>query len=703
MHTGDRVLAKGTGRPRRRPRALAAAALAMAMAALAPAAPASAATIPVTSTAPAVSPTDGVCSLREAIAAAGSDRASGPAAGECPAGQGADTIVLAPRADYALSEQDNVSHGSNGLPALATDVTVRGNGAVIERTAGGPDLRFFAVLAGHLTLQDLTLRGGLTRAGDGGGAVYSRGFLTFDGVTLSGNVVAPIDAFGQSAGPSEGGAVLNDHGTLILANSTLTGNSAAGGRGGAVFNLDGPAVVANSSLVGNGAAAGGALYDLGSDPAGAGSGDPVPAVVTLSNSILAGSAGDASDVVSDQPASAAGGAANVQRATVYATAPNIVERAATVGGGTIDGTPIAADPRLGPLGDSAGPGMQTMAPQPGSPALGAGRAPGCPRADERGLLRPLGACELGAVELDPVADPLLSHLPRRSAAIYGVASNSSPIAGLRSGAAARAYSPSGLSHCYELVPLRRPTYLRDLTGSIVRRRDGRPFLIVQGIVAVTRLEARRTPAGLVYEMWGPPSQPLSYSGGIQASALARPPTRLSRAALAECGRGSGRAAPDLRRHGRPVSYRIEPRAIPARIGYRGPGGLLIPYQNYGHFYAQDLIVRAGVAVAHDYTPIAWTWVVSPRPCHPTAARCRNVGGGVARAMVRRGTTFVPSAVQPIVGLAANDPRSWVAAVYGRVGTGRERIYGWVVAAHHDGRTGHTIRHLACSSSSCRGG
>jgi len=34
-------------------------------------------------------------------------------------------------------------------------------------------------------------------------------------------------------------------------------------------------------------------------------------------------------------------------------------------------------------------------------------------------------------------------------------------------------------------------------------------------------------------------------------------------------------------------------------------------------------------------------------------------------------------------------------VYGRASSGSQRIYGWLAAAHHDGATGRTIRHLAC--------
>src|SRR3954452_4741746 len=62
---------------------------------------ASAADLTPTTTADVVAQ-DGACSLREAVDAANADAPSGPATGECPAGSGADRILLAP-AEYRLT------------------------------------------------------------------------------------------------------------------------------------------------------------------------------------------------------------------------------------------------------------------------------------------------------------------------------------------------------------------------------------------------------------------------------------------------------------------------------------------------------------------------------------------------------------------------------------------------------------------------
>ena len=65
---------------------------------------------------------------------------------------------------------------------------------------------------------------------------------------------------------------------------------------------------------------------------------------------------------------------------------------------TPDSAIIFQDPLLGPLADNGGPN-QTMALQPGSPAIDAGNA-ACPGADQRGINRPQGSgCDIGAFEL----------------------------------------------------------------------------------------------------------------------------------------------------------------------------------------------------------------------------------------------------------------------------------------------------------------
>src|SRR5262245_60853942 len=90
---------------------------------------------------------------------------------------GANTITLAPGAIFTLTAADNATDGGNGLPVVAAgdDLTIVGSGDLIERSAaaGTPAFRLLDVAAGAaLTLENLTLQGGLARPG--GGAVSNQ-------------------------------------------------------------------------------------------------------------------------------------------------------------------------------------------------------------------------------------------------------------------------------------------------------------------------------------------------------------------------------------------------------------------------------------------------------------------------------------------------------------------------------------------------
>jgi CSLREA domain-containing protein len=78
------------------------------------------------------------CTLRDAITAANEDKATGG----CVAGTGADTIVLDAGATYVLTTVDNdmgALGGPNGLPVIASDIQIDGNGARIERSREAPE------------------------------------------------------------------------------------------------------------------------------------------------------------------------------------------------------------------------------------------------------------------------------------------------------------------------------------------------------------------------------------------------------------------------------------------------------------------------------------------------------------------------------------------------------------------------------------
>ena len=102
--------------------------------------PALAATIPV----------GGSCTLVNAITAANTDSATGG----CPAGGGADTIVLPIGSTQTLTEINNNTYGLTGLPVISSVITVEGQGSTIRRDSGAPEFRILAVNStGDLTLQ----------------------------------------------------------------------------------------------------------------------------------------------------------------------------------------------------------------------------------------------------------------------------------------------------------------------------------------------------------------------------------------------------------------------------------------------------------------------------------------------------------------------------------------------------------------------
>jgi hypothetical protein len=79
------------------------------------------------------------CSLVNAITAANTDNAIGL----CPAGSGADTIVLPVNSTHTLTQINNQFVGPSGLPVITSPITIAGNRSTIARStgAGTPDFR----------------------------------------------------------------------------------------------------------------------------------------------------------------------------------------------------------------------------------------------------------------------------------------------------------------------------------------------------------------------------------------------------------------------------------------------------------------------------------------------------------------------------------------------------------------------------------
>lgn len=223
---------------------------------------------------------DDLCSLREAMHNAESTAQVDN--DDCPAGSGGlDILELAAEALYTLTDADPSASGANGLPIVTTALTIRGNGAVIERdpTFGcSPDKVHdadeFRILmvdsGGDVTLEDLTLRGGCADGNgspnDGGGILVNNGSLTLTRVLIDGNtawdksggldtsgaaVLINDSVFTDNSAGGGGGAIGNGGGsTMTITGSTVSGNGSGGEGGGGIGNF-GTLVVRNSTISGN--------------------------------------------------------------------------------------------------------------------------------------------------------------------------------------------------------------------------------------------------------------------------------------------------------------------------------------------------------------------------------------------------------------------------------------------------------------------
>ena len=239
-----------------------------------------------------------------------------------------DTIELATNSTYTLTV---INNDTNGLPVIGSDgghkLVIHGNGATLQRsTAGGtPAFRIFQI-------------------GTGAGVTIDR--LTI----MNGN---------QNVSGGEGGGIDNNHATLTITNSTLSGNSATTGGG-----------ILNSGFDGS-------------------------ATLSIGGTVL----------------NAGGSGANIfnNSGTVTSLGYNL---SSDDGGGflTGPGDQINTNPMLGLLQNNGGPTF-THALLVGSPAIDSGR----PEFDQRGpeFNRVVnGRIDIGAFEVQPTPTPTTTITPR---------------------------------------------------------------------------------------------------------------------------------------------------------------------------------------------------------------------------------------------------------------------------------------------------
>jgi hypothetical protein len=186
---------------------------------------------------------DGLCSLREAVAAIniGADDTDDCANSAVEAYGDDDRITFDPALDGTPLLLD-------GQMQIDVPLTIIGNGAAATVLDAQQIDRFFIVppsTAGNFTLRGLTLSNGNT-GGAGGAIRYAPvGILTIEDSTLSGN--------STSGAITPGGAIYAEAGEVVIRRSILSGNSTEGLQafGGAIRAAGAPVTIEESALTGN--------------------------------------------------------------------------------------------------------------------------------------------------------------------------------------------------------------------------------------------------------------------------------------------------------------------------------------------------------------------------------------------------------------------------------------------------------------------
>jgi CSLREA domain-containing protein len=378
--------------------------------------PVRAAALVVTTTADELN-TDGLCSLREAVANANADDQSGSV--DCAPGAGHDTITFGVSGTIVLGSALTIDE-PDGL-------TIRGpTGGII--ISGNHAVGVLQIFGGTNTLAGLTIVDG--SAGNGGG-IFTSGTLTVSGCTFSGN------ASSGTYSSSGGGAIYNS-GTLTVLASTFSGNSAVIGGGG--IRSSGTLTVNQSTFSGNSATDAGGLTSNGNNAhalitnstfsgnaatgVGGGFGNVVGAAELINNSFSGNTAANTgggifnngtltvtNSTLSGNSATNGGGSVRnsspgtttLRNSIVAGSSPgdncsgtignggNNLDSGLSCGWGSGNGSLSSTYPALGPLEDNGGP-TQTFALLPGSPAVDAVTFTppnSAPSTDQRGYLRPV--------------------------------------------------------------------------------------------------------------------------------------------------------------------------------------------------------------------------------------------------------------------------------------------------------------------------
>lgn len=387
---------------------------------------AQAAIITVNTTADEVN-NDGDCSLREAIRAANLNQV----VDACPAGSGADTIIL-PAGVYDLTIAGaSESAALTGDLNITEGLTITGSGAnntIID--ANGLDRVFDIVSPTPVLISGVTIQGGDSGSRAGGGIRVGSGSLTLAssrvrnntgsdaiyvlfsaaltitnsrihnntdrGVFVGGTATINQSTISGNTATNPGAGIAST-GALTITNSTISGNSTDTDGGG--IRSDGTANLYNVTITNNTANADGVNFD------GGGGISALGGTFTIRNSIIAGNIHINASPVPDCSG------------TISSAGYNLIQNltGCTISGDTT-GNITGVSPNLGPLQNNGGT-TQTHALLTGSLAINAGNPTGCLdqhnallTTDQRGYARS-GVCDIGAFEYDSPGTPTPTATP----------------------------------------------------------------------------------------------------------------------------------------------------------------------------------------------------------------------------------------------------------------------------------------------------
>ena len=159
---------------------------------------------------------------------------------------------------YALTNVNNDTSGPNGLPSIASALTIDGgaNGATLTRSGASTFRILHVAVSGRLTLHKVTVSNGdrgLFAADSSGGGLFNNG-----------GVVTIVDSsFTRNGLESDTGALVNNAGVMTISDSTFTGNFSS--LAAAVLNVRGVVDITRTVFESNDGLGAGGLQSVDGD------------------------------------------------------------------------------------------------------------------------------------------------------------------------------------------------------------------------------------------------------------------------------------------------------------------------------------------------------------------------------------------------------------------------------------------------------